>query len=150
LRFGISSVAGEARRVAPKLLAKFVDGAPDAQLERRFGSPLAQRVIFAAMARSFVPAAAGGFQGALVYELGLSHGPPVRWTIEVLNGRAVARPGGVADAALTLRFSLADFIRIAAGALDPAVPLLQGRASFEGDFALAAKLPEMFGAPSTY
>jgi hypothetical protein len=137
-------------RVATKLLAKFVDGASDAQLERRFGSPVAQRVIFAAMARSFVPAAAGGFQGALSYELGLSAGPPVRWTIQVLNGRAVARPGGVADAALIVRFSLADFIRIAAGALDPAVPLLQDRASFEGDFALAAKLPEMFGAPSAY
>jgi hypothetical protein len=137
-------------RIAQKLLAKFVDGASDAQLERRFGSPLALRVIFAAMARSFVPAAAGGFQGALSYELGLAHGPPARWTIEVLSGRAVARPGGVADAALTLHFSLADFIRIAAGALDPAVPLLQRRASFEGDFALAAQLPEMFGAPSTY
>jgi hypothetical protein len=30
------------------------------------------------------------------------------------------------------------------------VPLLEDRASFEGDFALAARLPEMFGAPSAY
>ena len=31
-----------------------------------------------------------------------------------------------------------------------AAPLLANRASFEGDFALAARLPEMFGAPSPY
>jgi hypothetical protein len=30
------------------------------------------------------------------------------------------------------------------------VPLLEGRASFDGDFALAARLLEMFGAPSPY
>jgi hypothetical protein len=41
-------------------------------------------------------------------------------------------------------------VRVAAGTIDPAVPLLRDRASFEGDFSLAAKLPEMFGAPSPY
>ena len=51
---------------------------------------------------------------------------------------------------LIVRFTLADFVRIAAGTIDPAVPLLENRASFEGDFALAARLPEMFGAPSPY
>jgi len=51
---------------------------------------------------------------------------------------------------LIVRFRLADFVRIAAGKMDPAAPLLENRASFEGDFALAARLPEMFGAPSPY
>jgi len=64
--------------------------------------------------------------------------------------RATATAGGADDPALTVRFRLADFVRVAAGKLDPAAPLLEDRASFEGDFALAARLPEMFGAPSPY
>ncbi|HEV3130070.1 MAG TPA: SCP2 sterol-binding domain-containing protein, partial [Solirubrobacteraceae bacterium] len=68
----------------------------------------------------------------------------------ISDGHASARPGGTSDPKLKLRLQLADFVRVAAGLVDPAVPLLEGRASFEGDFALVAKLPEMFGAPSPY
>ena len=140
------------RETAVKLLARMVDGASDATVERRFSSAFAQRAIFAGMARSFVPDAAAGFQGSLVYELArpATEAEPAQWTIEVSDGHASARPGADADAALRLRFHLADFVRIAAGTLDPAVPLMADRASFEGDFALAARLPEMFGAPSAY
>jgi alkanesulfonate monooxygenase SsuD/methylene tetrahydromethanopterin reductase-like flavin-dependent oxidoreductase (luciferase family) len=141
-----------AREGAIKLLARAVDGADDATLERRFGSRVAQRAMFSAMAAAFEPDAAGGFEGRLVYELDrpATGAPPSRWTIEVLDGRAMARPGAAHGPALTIRFPLSDFIRVAAGTIDPAVPLLRDRASFEGDFSLAAKLPEMFGAPSPY
>jgi hypothetical protein len=141
-----------ARDGAIKLLARAVDGADDASLERRFGSRIAQRGLFAAMAAAFEPEAAGGFEGRLLYELQrpATGAPATRWTIEVLDGRAVARPGGAPDPALTIRFELSDFVRVTAGTIDPAVPLLRDRASFEGDFSLAAKLPEMFGAPSPY
>jgi alkanesulfonate monooxygenase SsuD/methylene tetrahydromethanopterin reductase-like flavin-dependent oxidoreductase (luciferase family) len=141
-----------ARDRAVGLLARLVQGASDAQVERRFGSALSQRAMFSSMARSFDPDAAGGFQGRIVYELGrpATGADAIRWTVEVVNGRAIARPGGCSDAKLTLRFQLADFVRIAAGTIDPAVPLLEDRASFEGDFGLAARLPEMFGAPSPY
>jgi SCP-2 sterol transfer family len=134
------------------VLARLVEGASDATVERRFGSAIAQHAMFAGMTRSFQPAAAGGFQGSSVYELArpATGAEPTRWTIEVLDGRAVARPGATDDAALRLRFELADFVRIAAGTLDPAVPLLSDRASLQGDFAVAARLSEMFGRPSPY
>ncbi len=140
------------RERAVKLLARMIDGADDAEIERRFGSRWAQRAMFSGMARAFEPDAAAGFQGTLVYELArpATHSTPTRWTIEVLNGDAAARPGADPDPALTVHFTLADFVRIAAGTMDPAVPLMEARASFEGDFALAARLPEMFGAPSPY
>ena len=146
----------EARRTARetmvKLLARYVAGASDVQVERRFGSGLVQRALFSGMARAYEPGASAGFQGTLVYELArpATGAQPIRWTIAVLDGRAAARPGGAEDAQLTLRFQLSDFIRVAAGTIDPAVPLLEDRASFEGDFALVARLPEMFGAPSPY
>ena len=69
---------------------------------------------------------------------------------QVHNGRASAHQGADNGAKLNIRFTLADFVRIAAGTIDPAEPLLAGRAWFEGDFALAARLPEMFGAPPPY
>jgi alkanesulfonate monooxygenase SsuD/methylene tetrahydromethanopterin reductase-like flavin-dependent oxidoreductase (luciferase family) len=147
-----SRVKRSARERAIKLLAQAVDGADDATVERRFGSGIVQRAMFSAMAAAFEPDAAGGFEGQLVYELDrpATGAPPSRWTIEVLDGRAVARPGGAHTPALTIRFALSDFVRVAAGTIDPAVPLLRDRASFEGDFSLAAKLPEMFAAPSPY
>ena len=142
----------QTRERAVGVLARLVTGASDAALERRFGASVVQRALFAGMARSFEPDAAAGFQGHVVYELArpATGAEPTRWTIEVTDGHASARSGGVTDPALTVHFRLADFIRIAAGTLDPAVPLLEDRASFEGDFTLAVRLPEMFGAPSPY
>ena len=141
-----------AREQGIRLLARVVDGADDATLERRFGGSAAQRAIFATMIHAFQPDAAAGFQGEIVYELarGATGSAPAVWTIEIAGGRAAARPGPAADPALIVRFQLADFMRIAAGTLDPAQPLLENRASFEGNFNLAVKLPEMFGAASPY
>ena len=141
-----------ARHRVTELLARMVADRTDAEVERRFGSGIVQRAMFTGMARSFEPEAAGGFQGRVVYELArpATRAQPTRWTIEVTDGRAIARPGQAAEPALTVRFRLADFVRVAAGTLDPAAPLLEDRASFEGDFSLAVRLPEMFGAPSPY
>jgi alkanesulfonate monooxygenase SsuD/methylene tetrahydromethanopterin reductase-like flavin-dependent oxidoreductase (luciferase family) len=141
-----------ARHRAIQTLSRLVDGATDQQVERRFGSGVVQRAMFTGMARSFEPDAAAGFQGRLVYELlrPATGAKPTHWTIEVLDGHASALPGAAEDPALTVRFNLADFVRIAAGTIDPAEPLLANRASFEGDFAIAVRLPEMFGAPSPY
>jgi len=131
-----------------KLLAAFVGEASDAQLERRFGSRAAQLALFEGMARAFDPSAARAFEGRIVYELTRpATGAPTRfWTIEVSDRRAVARRGASEGAKLTLSFQLADFMRVAAGRLDPLVPVLQGRASVRGDFALATRLPQMFGS----
>jgi hypothetical protein len=138
---------GKVREVS-RIFAKWVRSADDAKLERWFGSRLMQRVMFGAMAVRFNPAAAGGFEGRIVYELGrqATGASPLRWTIDVSGRRARARRGASDDAAVKLRVTLADFVRIGAGTVDPATPVLQGRASFQGDFGLAVRLPEMFGA----
>jgi alkanesulfonate monooxygenase SsuD/methylene tetrahydromethanopterin reductase-like flavin-dependent oxidoreductase (luciferase family) len=140
------------RAGAAKLLARAIGDAADAQLERRFGSSLIQRMLFGAMARAFVPEAAGGFQGNLAYELTrpATGGTPLAWTIHVVDGTASARPGAPASPDLTVRYPLSDFLRMVAGTLDPAVPVLENRAQFDGDLSLAARLPEMFGAASPY
>jgi alkanesulfonate monooxygenase SsuD/methylene tetrahydromethanopterin reductase-like flavin-dependent oxidoreductase (luciferase family) len=155
--YDLAAIAGEQARTglraaASKLLQRLIGDASDAQLERRFGSSLVQRVLFRAMARSFKPEAAGGFQGSLACELSrpATGREPLTWTIHVVDGVASARPGEAEHPVLTVRFQLADFLRMAAGTLDPAIPMLENRAGFDGDLGLAARLPEMFGAASPY
>jgi hypothetical protein len=152
MRFDEERLRSQARAGAIKMLARLVDGASDAQLERRFSAPLSQRTLFAAMARSYRPDVEPGFEGRVVYvlERPATDKPSSRWTIHVHNGRASAYEGTDSRPKLTVRFRLADFVRIAAGQMDAAEPLLANRASFEGDFGLAAKLPEMFRAPQPY
>jgi putative sterol carrier protein len=131
-----------------RLLARIVGSWSDPVLERRLGSSLGQRAIFEGMARSFVPDAAAGFAGELEYELTrpATGAPPIRWTIEVAGRSAAARPGPALRPRLSVTMALADFMRVATGAGDPVVLVLSGRASVRGDFGLAARLPEMFGA----
>ena len=133
---------------ALRLLASLLERWDEARIERWLGSAPALRGIFAGVARSFDARAAAGFEGCIVYELTrpATGGEPAVWTIEVRGTRARARPGPGQDPALTLRLSVSDFLRIGAGLLDPAVPILQGRGTFSGSIELAVRLPEMFGA----
>jgi len=100
------------------------------------------------MVLTFDPGAAEGFEGELAYELTrpATGGAPAHWTVHVSARRASARRGAADGAALKLRLTVSDFVRIAAGIVDPATPLLQSRASLKGDLGIAARLPEMFGA----
>ena len=139
------------RRRGEQTLARLVDGKPDASVERLIGSSLAQRALFTAMAQSYRPRMAFGFEGEIQYELvsGTNGNAPARWTIEVRDGKAAAKRGAASEPAVTLRIPSADFLRLAAGA-NPGAVLLAGRASVEGDLNVAMRLPEMFGAPSPY
>jgi hypothetical protein len=131
-------------------LARAVSGAGDARLERQFGSEALQRVLFEAVARSFRPDLAEGFEGTLVYELTrpATDQPSTWWTIEIRGRRATARAGAAADPAVGVRIRVSDFVRVGAGAIDPAQPLLAGRATFVGELRLAVRVPEMFGLPT--
>ena len=138
------------QKQALKLLARLLSRWDETKIERRLGSAPALKGIFTGVARSFNPRAAGGFEGCLVYELTrpATGREAAIWTVEIRAGRARARRGACADPALTLHLRLADFLRIGTGLLDPAIPILQGRGSFQGSLELAVRLPEMFGAAS--
>jgi hypothetical protein len=148
----LGGARGMLQRAVEALLGRLVKGADDEQLERRFGGAAAQRVLFTGMAQMYAPEALPGFEGDVVYELTrpLTDGGTSSWTIEVRSARASVRGGGSGEAKVTLRLPVADFVRIGAAELDPAMPLLNGRATLKGDLMLAARLPEMFGAPTPY
>jgi alkanesulfonate monooxygenase SsuD/methylene tetrahydromethanopterin reductase-like flavin-dependent oxidoreductase (luciferase family) len=141
-----------ARQLGVQLLARVVRDASDEQLERRFGSDLAQRAIFTGMASQFDPKLAFGFEGDIAYEL--SHHangkPPSRWTVRVREGSASAIPGIDGSPAITFKLSIPDFARLLAEEVEPQELLFSGRFGVEGDLALATRVPELFGAPPQF
>lgn len=122
-----------------------VTRADDRWLERTLGSDRGLRILFTAMRARFDPAAADGFVGAIAYELRDASGHVRVWGVRITPTAATVAPGPVVEPALTLQLGLADFLRLAAGELDPARLLLGGRLDLRGDFALAMRLGPMFG-----
>jgi hypothetical protein len=142
---GQVSLPDRARAAVESAFASFVRGRSDEQLDRLMSSGPGLRVLFKGMEMAFVPEAAGGFSGDILYELRGSRGPRP-WTVSIDGSRAVAEPGVASAPAVTLRAEVPVFVRIAAGELDPARAMLDGRLEIEGDFTVAGRLGEMFGA----
>jgi alkanesulfonate monooxygenase SsuD/methylene tetrahydromethanopterin reductase-like flavin-dependent oxidoreductase (luciferase family)/putative sterol carrier protein len=126
----------------------YVLRASDERLEATAGSGPGLKVVFAAMAQAYEPGKGHRFAGELQYNLRRRNGQVVHWTVRVDPQRAAVRPGPAAAPALTLKMTVADFLRIAAGDLDAGKALLTGRLDLAGDFALAQRLGEMFGQPA--
>ena len=138
------------RRGAASIVGGLVHGKSDLVLEQRFGRPLVQRAIFAAMARAFDPAMARGFRGAIVYELTRAGAPePQRWTLRVDGARATASHGDHQKPDVRYRMGVADFARILAGE-NPLRAIMAGRVAIDGDVQLAMRVAEMFGGAAPY
>jgi class 3 adenylate cyclase/tetratricopeptide (TPR) repeat protein len=139
-------------RTGRRALAAMVRDQDDETLERRFREPRRQRGLLRAMARGFQPARAGGFRGVIAFELepyAIEAPPeaPWRWAIEVDSAAAHARllePAPL-EAAMTVYFGLADWVRVIAGVRSAVTVVAAGRGSVEGDIILAARLEAMFG-----
>jgi alkanesulfonate monooxygenase SsuD/methylene tetrahydromethanopterin reductase-like flavin-dependent oxidoreductase (luciferase family)/putative sterol carrier protein len=132
-----------------RALHSFVARANDRRLERTIGSRLGLKLVFAAMARQFVPERAAGFTGDIQYDLRDADGEQRSWTVSLGTQSATARPGPSSDPQLKLTLDLADFVRIAGRDLDPVKAVLTGRLELAGDFAVAMRLGEMFGQPAS-
>ncbi len=132
------------RRGGEAAFRAFVRRSDDRRLERTIGSAQGLRVLFRGMAAQFDPDRAGGFVGDIGYELRVGDGSVRTWTVSVGADSARAFTGR-GTPRLTIKMTLADFIRIAAQDLDSGKALLEGRMDLEGDFSLAARLGEMFG-----
>jgi alkanesulfonate monooxygenase SsuD/methylene tetrahydromethanopterin reductase-like flavin-dependent oxidoreductase (luciferase family) len=154
-RLGLSGGGDSLRRHGQAGLQRLADHAPDATLEQIFGGSAALRAVFAMMTRRFQPARAAGFEGAIIFDLGLSDGTRQPWAIQVHGGQARACPAGSDaaagdDAALIIRVALPDFIRALATGNGFYPLIVDGRMAMDGDLGLANRMAEMFGARSVY
>jgi len=119
----------------------------DPTLERTLGSWPGIRIIFGAMSRDFVPAAADGFEGTIGYELSRQDGAVDRWGMRITPSAAIPSVGYPPDTALTVKLTVVDFVRLSVGAEQPTTLLMGGRLELDGDLMVAAKLGPMFGRP---
>jgi alkanesulfonate monooxygenase SsuD/methylene tetrahydromethanopterin reductase-like flavin-dependent oxidoreductase (luciferase family) len=146
---GAAQAAQSARELIARAgelgLAALVRDRSDDQLHRLFDRGPGIPIIFRGMERSFLPEKARGFEGEILYELRGRDGPR-SWTVRIGEGRAAAQRGPAADPTVTLRISIPDFVRVAAREAFPPKLLLEGALVVEGDFAVAGRLGEMFGA----
>jgi hypothetical protein len=156
VRGRLEQLAGDVRqatrRGTQKALSRFVREASDERLERRFGRPLAQKLIFTAMARQFDPRLAFGFEGDITWELehpGDSK-PPERWTVRVEGDQATVMEGSQDEPAVRFRLAVPDWARLVADEADPQELMFDGRFHIEGDFQVASRVPEMFGGPPRF
>jgi alkanesulfonate monooxygenase SsuD/methylene tetrahydromethanopterin reductase-like flavin-dependent oxidoreductase (luciferase family) len=133
-----------AERAGETAFATLVRGRSDELLHRLFDRGPGLAVIFKGMERAFVPEQARGFEGDIRYELRGRDGPRT-WTLRIGDGQAAAHRGAGAEPAVTLRASVPDFVRMAAGEEFAPKLLLEGALVIEGDFVLAGRLAEMFG-----
>jgi putative sterol carrier protein len=134
--------------VGEALFQRFVKRSSDRRLERTVGSPRGLRFVFSQMARAYRPERAGGWTGDIRCELTRSDGVTHTWTLTCEPSTARAREGAAPQPDLTIKLTVADFIRVAARDLDPVKALLSGRLDLEGDFTVALRLAAMFGQPS--
>ena len=135
------------------MIVRAVRGKSDAEIEARFGARVVQQALFSALARGFNPKYAFGFAGDIEYELvrrtnGHASTAADLWTLRVDPSGASARMSAGEDPALKIRMPLADFVRMLAGEVPPLEPVLEGRATMQGDLNLSSRLTEMFGGPS--
>jgi hypothetical protein len=133
-------------------MARLVGNGSDRELEQRFGSPLALRSLMTAMVKGFQPSMAFGFEGEIQFEILPSRpsgtgGPPPShwWTIRVEGAKAVARHRSSEQPSVTIHTSVADFVRLIAGAVNPVTMWIEKRVSIEGDLTLGNRLVELFG-----
>jgi hypothetical protein len=154
------STAAERRRPVRALTARSgrralsaLVGRLDAtELERRFADPRRQRALLTAMARGFQPSQADGFEGVIVFELEPHEiEPPAdgfwRWAVEIDSAAGHARLLETAPlaAAMTLRIGMGEWVRVLAGIENALEAVAGGRATIDGDVALAIRLEGMFG-----
>ena len=137
-----------ADRAGEAALARMVRGRSDAQLHRLFDRGPGLPAIFRAMEAALVPERADGVEAEVQYELSARSGPRRSWVVSIRGRQAVARRGTASDPALTMRASVPDFVRIAAGEVFAPRLLLEGRVELEGDYVLATRLEEIFGGHS--
>jgi hypothetical protein len=130
-------------------LARLTRNSGDDALIRNARSATAQRTLFTALARSYQPTFAYGFEGVIMVELDTTvegSEPTVdTWSIEVTAKKARARRGPSTAPAVTVQLNAADFVRLVAGTLNPIQAFKEHRLTVQGDVLIAARMDEMFG-----
>ena len=142
--------AASGRRLVAGGLAVAVRNRDDATLERRFGSPRAQRLILTALARGMRPQRGADLRADVDFELTGATVAASTWTLRIHGGDVTVSAGPSAERSLLLRLPLATLLRVMAGEAGLAALATNPAVAADGDLTLLQRLGEMLGAPSPY
>jgi predicted lipid carrier protein YhbT len=96
-----------------------------------------------------------GFEGEIQFEFthtgdDQQDRPPDWWTLRVIGDKAVARRRIAVEPTVSLHISIADFVRIVSGVVNPVTVWFENDVQIEGDVILGARLVELFGGVSPF
>lgn len=129
----------------------YVRKSDDRRLERTFGRRGMLRVVFGRVARAYDPTKAPEAEGDLAFVLRDSEVEAEDqrvWTVHLAPTGARVSAGAPADPLVTIRATLPDLVRMAAGELSPGRALLSGRLDLDGSLLVVMRLAPAFGMKS--
>lgn len=129
----------------------FVRKSDDRRLERTFGRRGMLRIVFGRVARAYDPTKAPEAEGDLAFVLRDSEVEPQDqrvWTVHLAPTGARVSAGAPPDPLVTIRATLPDLVRMAAGELSPGRALLSGRLDLDGSLLVVMRLAPAFGMKS--
>lgn len=134
--------------------ASVVQGVPGERLEQVMRSPARRALleaIFRQMPRHLDRNSASGMSSSIRWCItGGRDGRRDVYQLEFADGECQARRGDSGpDPQLTITLDGADFLRVAAGTLDPMQAYFKGRIQLAGDVMLAAKMASLFRIPGS-
>jgi alkanesulfonate monooxygenase SsuD/methylene tetrahydromethanopterin reductase-like flavin-dependent oxidoreductase (luciferase family) len=142
-RLGAAGRSEAARRrwrdAGQAALAALVRRASEQQLTRIGGSAPALRTVLGALARTIEAEGTVDLDATVQFLLD-ADGDTHAWTLRIRDGRAAARRAQVAAPDVTLRTTVADFLRIASGELPTGKAVFDERMSITGDVRVASRL----------
>jgi hypothetical protein len=97
-------------------------------------------ILFSGMLRAMDMDVARGLDGPIQWQF--TDMDP--WHVVITNGHAEAKPGSVADPALTLEVESSEWAKIAVGRIDPRWALLRRKLKIHGSLSAKARLPKLF------
>lgn len=142
-RAGAQAVGARIGRAAAEGLVHLVRRRSDAELTRLFSSTFAQRALFTAFARAYIPGSSRGWTGSLAWTLRAGAGGR-DWVMEIDGRRAQVRPGTTPAPAVHFETDVATFLRLLTGEVHPAPLVLDGRLQVRGDLGMAARMADLF------
>jgi putative sterol carrier protein len=105
---------------------------------------LTAKDIIAGMPRHFKPASADGINADVQLHLtGIQGGD---WVVSLRSGHCSVAPGTVSNPRVNLSADAQDFVGVVTGRVNPMMAFMTGRLRVQGDMALAARFPNMFGS----
>ncbi len=104
---------------------------------------LTAKDIVAYMPAHFNPAHADGINADL--QLHLTGNDGGDWVVSLRSGQCSVAPGTVANPRVNLSADAQDFVNVVTGRMNPMMAFMMGKLKVQGDMALAARFPSMFG-----